>query len=154
MVSQKISPLTNSLVTTIQNMNAAPITHTAYYSNDVDATVTIPSNWKAVEVITFVSFLTPEGKIELRRNPTNFNTLEEYIRENDSKRGIKGEQERQLTVAEYPAVQRMEEFKGVSASRQKIYYLFVNKWIYTVYSNDQALFDDLDKIAYSFKYTP
>lgn len=93
-----------------------------------------------------------DGKIiDIVRNGTNHNSLNSYLNDSDTKKTIKILNQESMKINDYEAIVRVETDQ---AKNQKAYYIYTDNWVYIISTNEESLFDDLDQIAKSFRYTP
>jgi len=122
-------------------------------SNVMDFTVSYPSKFKVVDNIDEVDFNVNGDQISIVRNNTNYNTLDEYIKDFDSKRKLTVLDHSQLSIGGLDSVLRVVYFPEEKI-KQKSYYIFVDSSAYIISTKVESLYSDLDQIAQSFRYTP
>ena len=125
-----------------------------YRSKTLKFIISASPNWQLQEEITFVDLLSNEGKINISRIATNFSNVTDYLKDFDIKRNIVVETENKLSIYDRESVSRIEIFHGGPINKQKVYYIYVDNWVYSLSTYSEPLFGDLDQIAQSFKYTP
>jgi len=126
-----------------------------FKSKDLKFTITIPSLYTVKEGQTYVEVLL-NGVIafDIVRNGTNFESLDTYLKDFDIKKQLTiVTDEKTLTINGHQSVSRIETNTG-SKIKQKLYYIYVDNWVYSVSTSSPSLFPDLDQIAQSFRYTP
>jgi len=96
----------------------------------------------------------PDGMIILSRNGTQFNLLDDYIKDFDIKHKTQVLNEKMLTINAHPAFNRIMKYPGSTPVGDKIYFIYVGDAVYHISTSSPVLFDDLDQIAQSFRYTP
>jgi len=124
-----------------------------YKSDILDFTVRVPNNFSVQEKSSSVEIISSGGSLYVDRNGTNFENLKDYIndldrRNNKSKISV----ERSLIIDGYEGQVRL--INGDSGDFQKEYMIFVDGIVYVIFTNKEPLFNDLDQIAQSFRYTP
>lgn len=127
------------------------ITHESKY---LKTSFKIPANWKVVEDVTYIDLVYNNNKINVSRNGTNFSDISGYLDDFDSKRNIKIKSERTLTINGHDVIERMEILNGGPVNQQKVYYIYADNWVYSLSTDSEELFADLDRVAQSFRYTP
>ena len=122
-------------------------------SKYLDFTVQLPTTYQAEESAPIVNFRNGEIVITLVRNTTPFNTLKESLDDYDAKNKLKNFSERkELEINGYQATTRVEA-RG-DGHIQKVYYIYVDNWLYIISTEFESGYSDLDQIARSFRYTP
>jgi len=96
----------------------------------------------------------PDGMIILSRNGTQFNLLDDYIKDFDIKHKTQVLNEKMLTINSHPSFSRIIKYPGSTPVGDKIYFIYVGDAVYHISTSSPTLFDDLDQIAQSFRYTP
>lgn len=112
-----------------------------------------PVNWEISENRSYADLIDGDDKINVSRNGTNFSNINDYLNDFDSKRTIEVELEQELTNNGYAMVKRVEKFNGGPVNEQKVYYIYVSNWVYALSTSSESLYDELDQITRSFKYT-
>lgn len=136
-----------STSTELISTNSAEQTTIFKSSSTMKFSIKVPSSYKVSEKLGSVTINTETGQILISRNGTNFDNLKDYINysQNNLKNRMKNQQE--LTINELDAI-------SASIDNENIYYIYTENAVYSISTSTEALFDDLDKIAQSFKYTP
>lgn len=116
--------------------------------------VSAPKNYRTEEQITFVDLISEKGKINISRIATNLNDIASYLQDFDSKRKIRVSSKSNGRISNLAYVERVEDFDGGPITKQKVYFIYVDGWVYSLSTSSPALFDDLDTIAQSFRYAP
>lgn len=124
-----------------------------YKSKTLKFSLLIPNKSDVVEGQTYVDITINGFLLDIVRNGTNFKSLKEYVKDFDTKKRISVSEEKSSTINGYQSISRIEENIATS-KKQKIYYVHVDNWVYSLSTSSEELFDDLDQIAQSFKYTP
>jgi len=122
-------------------------------SGTMKFTVQIPNTYEPDEKLTYVDFKKGGDLVDVIRNGTNFGSLDEYLKNSDSRKNLKISSERILEINGYEAKDRVEFNKDNGVS-QKVYYIYINNWVYIISTKSETLYSDLDQIAQSFRYTP
>lgn len=137
-----------------QPTNPSSTTKRLLISKVLQLSLTIPTNSQIIEKTTFIDIILDKGKINVSRIATNFPDLSGYIKDFDSKRILEVSEEKQLSISGYPSISRIETFAKGPVSKQYVYFIYVNGWIYSLSTTSESLYNDLDQIAKSFRYTP
>jgi len=148
-LSQKyIQTSPQNVIPTVFNQNLK-----TFKSSTMDFTVQIPNYYQATEKLTYVDLKSDNGLVDVVRNRTNFNSLDEYLKDTDSRKKLSIFSRENLEINGYNAESRIEQNKD-SGVKQKVYYIFVDGSVYIISTKIESLYSDLDQIAQSFKYTP
>ncbi len=140
-------------VANITTPSPTPITKLFQSSKTMKFSIEVPSDYKVEEKLTRVFIISPsEEKIYVDRSGTNFNTIEDFLKDLDKHNQISIEEEQTLTINGYQAVRRISKFN--SGEIQNSYYIYVNNLVYEVFTDKQSLSNVLNGVAQSFKYTP
>lgn len=137
----------------ILNLNSGEGKQNKYEFESIQMSLIKPVGWEISEKSSYVDLIKNNEKINLSRSGTNFDNIMSYLRDFDSKRNLEIEMESTLRNNDYDVIQRIEKFNGGSVNKQKVYYIYVNNWVYALSTSSEDLYDDLDQIAKSFKYT-
>lgn len=124
---------------------------TTYESKNLKFSIEVDKNFKIEDTGITVLLKNNDGEISIIRNGTQFSDLSSYLENSGNETSYKIEQMNVLTINNLNAVSRIEETR---ISRYKIYYIYVDNAVYNLSTTSGALFDDLDQIAESFRYTP
>lgn len=126
---------------------------TTFQSETLNFTVDVPADFESDEASTTVTFKNNIGEIVLSRNSTNYEDLDSYVTDFDSKRNLTASSSVYETVDGKDVLSRIITLpeQGI---RQKSFYIYSDYFVYTISTDSEELFDDLDVIARSFRYTP
>jgi len=124
-----------------------------FQSQLLDFTVEIPVDYESKERFTLVEFKKANLTIGVDRNDASaYGGLDAFLLDFDEKNNIRDIlHRRELEINGYPAIERVE-MRGGSNSKQ--YYIYVDDWVYVFSTTSEELYDDLDQIVKSFRYTP
>ena len=103
------------------------------------------------ETITILKDSSNKGEIIINRNGTNFTDINSYLSDFDLKRTVKTQPCPSIHT-QYIFFCRLETFENLQIT-QKIYYLQISTWVYTISTTTPELYDELDQIVKSFRYT-
>lgn len=102
-----------------------------------------------------VSIVRSEGIIQIGKIGTNFNTLNDYISDLIDKNDLLSEVQEELFINGSPAIRTVIKFPVSKAKDQKMYFIYpTERTVYTLSTDSEVLYDDLDQIARSFRYIP
>lgn len=122
-------------------------TKTFHSSNVMKFSISVPASYNVIEKLGAVTISTPNGKIYIDRNGTNFDNLEDYLEDLNQKNKTILSQKLNLKIDDLIVI------SGI-IDKRKIYFIYKNYFVYTLSTDSEALFDDLDQIAQSFNYIP
>lgn len=114
---------------------------------------TIPSGYRVEDKSPVIEINSDKGAVTLSRNGTNFNSIEDYLEDYDSKRNIIIRNKEDLKINNYQWVVRNIEFPK-EKTILKSYYYFINNSVYIISTDKSELYSVLDQIAQSFRYIP
>lgn len=134
---------------TTSNSNETKI----YRSRDLKFSIKVPTSFNIKSSNTGVDLVGIDGSIEIVRNSTNSNNLSDYIEIFDARRNIIGSEVKKTVIDGSETMFRIAELPEESV-KKKSYYIYVDYSVYILSTSSDALFDDLDEIAQSFRYTP
>lgn len=144
--SKTANPPSSSQPTTAQTKT--------FQSKTLKFSITLDSNFAIKDTGITVVLTKDEDDIKISRNGTPFNSLTEYLKDFDSTRSLKVEQENRLNINNLDATSRIEYFATGARDSHKIYFILIPDAVYSISTNSESLYNDLDQIAKSFRYTP
>ncbi|QQS38733.1 hypothetical protein IPM62_05100 [Candidatus Woesebacteria bacterium] len=128
-------------------------TKTFTSSNVLNFSIVVPSEYDVTESVASVDIINSNNKISIIRNSTNHANLIDYLSYHDSLRNI----ENTLTIEEmidgYESAARISHYTDID-KHVKSYFIFINSDVYILSTEDEEMYEDLDRIAKSFKYLP
>ena len=149
-------PTTGSNISPTATPSTQPASATKEYRSEfMKISLQIPEDWQIEDGNIGINIIKSEGqKIGLARNATNWDNLTDYLyKDFDLKRtGLTIESEAASRVEESQLIKRLEKFTAGPVLERKVYYIYVNSWVFTLSTSTPALYDDLDLIAQSFQY--
>lgn len=125
---------------------------TTFESKYLEFSVSLPIGFQAIDETSRITINSSNSQISVTRNGTQFKNLDGYIKDFDSKRKLTAKDIENTTINGHESLSREVMFPDQNYT-QKSYYIYVNNVVYVLSTNTQALYDDLDQIARSFKYT-
>ena len=123
---------------------------TARVSSNLKFTVDATNDFEEADTGIIFTLKNNEGEITVIRNGTQFGNLESYLKNLDSGPGYNVQDVDSMKINNLDTVSRVE---STSNNKYKIYYIFVNNAVYNLSTSSESLYDDLDRIAQSFRYT-
>lgn len=124
----------------------------SFDSKYLQFSVDLPNGFQATDGTSRIAINSDPGTIYVSRNGTQFKDLDSYIADFDSRRKLTPSDANKLTIDGYEALSRTVVFPDQNYS-QRSYYVYVNNAIYVFSTSSEELYDELDQIARSFKYT-
>lgn len=126
----------------------------AFQSSEVmDFSISVPADFEVSERFGSVTVdADKKGKIAINRNGTQFKDLGSYIANFDSMRKLTSSDTKKFTVDGHDTLARTVKFPDQNYS-QRSYYLYIDNVVYIFSTSSEELYDELDQIAKSFKYT-
>ena len=129
------------------SLNESQHTKTFQSSDVMDFSIIVPADYEVIEKLGSANIIADgENNILIGRNGTNFNNLDDYIK--NSRNNL----EPRLLKRESMIINGLETVSGV-VNNEKIYFIYAQNVVYTLSTENESLFDDLDQIAQSFRYT-
>ncbi|OGE38420.1 hypothetical protein A3F00_04005 [Candidatus Daviesbacteria bacterium RIFCSPHIGHO2_12_FULL_37_11] len=149
-----VNPYSRSSVIKTQptSTNSAAQTQT-YQSISLKFSISIPTSYTSQEGNTYTDIMRDSSVIQIIRNGTNTQSLSEYLSDPTYKKNTTISNPNQFEIGDYQAVSRLET-QNTSGSKQKVVYIYIDGWVYSLSTSSESLYDDLDQIVKSFKYTP
>lgn len=124
-----------------------------FKSQNLDFEIQIPQKFTPKDDVLSTELESPLGKITIIRNGTNFDNLQDYIRDFDSRRKLTSFDVKETIINGLDSLSRTVNFTQENV-QQKSYYIYVENLVYILSTNSKSLYNDLDQIAQSFRYTP
>ncbi len=121
-------------------------------SKYLNFSVELPPEFQTVDETNQITINSQSGKISVNRNGTNFDNLDDYVSDFDTKRNLIFSDVEKISDSPYESISRIVEFPDQGV-KQKSYYIYINNWVYIFSTTSEDLYDELDQIARSFKYT-
>ena len=118
-----------------------------YRSSLFKFTIRLPKNFKVEENLTVIRLKNHGGEIGIFRSGTDFDTFGKFWREYLDRNNPDISEEQDLTINNLEA-------KAINVNHEKMYVLYHQGIVYTLSTSSESLYDDLDQIAQSFRYTP
>lgn len=125
-----------------------------FLSKNLKFSINIPSNLLIEEKFTTITLKNDDVKITISRNGTNFEKLEESINDLHQKNKTLMFNKTSLNINGLTAIKGVLNNPSGSSSREFVYYIKIDNIIYVLSTKDESLYNDLDQIAQSFRYTP
>lgn len=123
-----------------------------YQSKKIKFSISFYRNFKIEENFNEVILNSNNGNVLIGRNGTNFPTIAGYVDDLSQKNHLKISQRTSLRIDGKDAVSGI--ISHADGIQEKTYFIYADNWVYTLSTSSEALYNDLDQIAESFKYTP
>ena len=122
-------------------------TKTFQSSSTMKFSITLPVTYSVEEKFGKVTVVTPAGEIYINQIGTNYDNLEDFLQNVKERNKFSIKEERKLVINDLPATlwEKTDE---------RLYMLYRENTVYTISTKSKSLYDDLDQIAQSFRYTP
>lgn len=122
-----------------------------YTSKNLNFQIEIPEGLEASDTGITVILSNMNQKITIIRNGTNFDNIDDYIADFDSKRNVSVSNIEKLIIDGNDAISRITSFSEQNV-REKSFSIYKNNAVYVISTSAESLYGDLDKIALSFRY--
>jgi hypothetical protein len=130
-----------------ESSNGTDDTKTYTTSEILEFSIDVPYNFGVSESNGSVTVITESGKIDIVQNSTNLDDLEGFFEYHPDDPKSRMEDARAVEI------NGLEAIAGF-IQEEKIYFIYANYNVYILSTSDEVLYDDLDQIAKSFRYTP
>ncbi|MBI2442628.1 MAG: hypothetical protein HYV40_01825 [Candidatus Levybacteria bacterium] len=125
-----------------------------YSSPTLNINFTLPSGFTPEEQINRVILTSKNGQIVVEKINTNFDNLNNYLVDISKKNNLEVVESDSLMV-DGVSVKKVQVRNPRSNVVESWYLFYPTEWtIYTLSTNSESLYDDLDQIARSFRYIP
>lgn len=128
-----------------------------YYSDTLNISFNYPQDYQLEEKFAQI-YLTESGKlIMINRITTNkiYNNLDEFVKDKENLiTGANIFERKKFVIDGYEAVSVLFIYPNDQSKNNKAYYIFANGAFYHFYTTSPELYNDLDRIAESFRYKP
>lgn len=136
---------------TQKTSTSSPTQSKNYISKGMSLNIEVPSNFEIQDQSIRILLNSSSGQVVITRSGTQFDDLNSYLADLDSKNHVQIISQQDLNIDSYPTKKRRITIQSGS---ENVYEILVNSRIYTFSTSSEALYDDLDQIAHSFRYTP
>lgn len=131
-----------------------PNQDTTFKSENLKFSVSVPPSFTTEEKFVSVNFKNNSGEFVVDRVGTNFSNLPDYLNDLSGRNNI------QIVDREEKEISGLEAIKARIIRPSDLgyvninYFIYTNNSVYTLSTDSEELFDDLDQIAQSFRYAP
>ena len=124
-------------------------------SSIMNFSIEVPTGFKVTESLGSVSILYAgdEGEILIGRSGTNFDSLTEYLNDLNAKNRTRVINSQSETINSYQAFKQTLVNDDLEESNRVTYFIYVDGQVYSISTASESLYDELDQVARSFKYT-
>lgn len=129
-----------------QTSNVPESTKT-YQSKDMKISIRINSNINVEDRLGRIILNNQKGQIIINKTGTNFENIKEYLEDLQLKNHFVLEMKKDLEINSNSAISGY-------LKDEKFYYIYADYRVYSLSTSSESLYDDLDQIAKSFRYTP
>ncbi|MBU0569898.1 hypothetical protein KKB40_03895 [Patescibacteria group bacterium] len=116
-------------------------------SEIMDFSIQIPREYEVTEKFGSVTIVTEEGEIHIGQNGTNFDNLNDFIKNSRNNLEDRIKNRKDLTIND------LESAVGF-IDEEKTYFIYKEYNVYILSAKVESLYNDLDQIAQSFRYVP
>ncbi len=127
-----------------------------FKSTNLEFVIEMPARYKAEEEVGRIRIFDIEEKnnIYLARTATDFKSLSKYTEDLDYRNKPNILFENTLIIDDSDAKFIEYDYPESAKNVQREYVIYVEGWIYSIYTDSKNNVHDLDQIAKSFRYTP
>lgn len=143
-------PASSNLSLPIGKQNSSQI----FKSKNLKFTIDVPSKFRIEEKFTTVFLRNTLGEILVDRIGTNFSNIDDYLEDLSIKNKLLIEKKNKFLIDNYNSMNVVIKHPVSKDQDSKAYMIYVDYFIYTFSTTYPDLFDDLDQIAKSFRYSP
>ncbi|MEN9407099.1 MAG: hypothetical protein RLZZ455_315 [Candidatus Parcubacteria bacterium] len=130
------------------NQQAFKIESESFIFSQLNFSIDVPSDYVIEEKYSLVILKSNVGEIAISNNGTNFETIDQYLNDLGVKNHFSLTDKEDLVINSYPAAKLI-------IGKRVDYFIYATEWtVYTLSTDSEALYDDLDQIARSFRYIP
>lgn len=148
---RKISIQTNPTIKLPQTVSSPSSNNQSFKtfksSTAMKFAITLPEEYQIEEKFGSVTISSGKGFILITQNSTNFGNLDDYLK--FSKNNLQNN----ITNRKASVIDGKDTVSGF-IGEEKIHYIYADNNIYMISTKSESLYDDLDQIALSFRYTP
>jgi len=122
-----------------------------FESKALKFSIEAPAIYKVTEESGAIVIITTKGNINIDRNASNLNNLNDYVEDLRSKNKVSVISSKYLAINNNKALETT--INSGNSKETKEYMIYVNNWVYLISTTNPTLYSDLDQIAQSFRYT-
>lgn len=130
-----------------------PRDYKIFDSRSMNISFEIPSGSMLEDKFASVTIKKNNSEILISRNGTNFNELDSYLSDLHEKNRVMVIKSENLKIDGYESVKQMLSNKSGEENSRMTYFVFIKPRVYILSTTSEDLYDELDQIARSFKYT-
>lgn len=129
------------------------ISNGSFESKYLQFSVNLPNGFQATDETSRIIINSDSGTIYVNRNGTQFDNLDSYLEDFDQQTNLNINNEEKIVINGYNSAVRVFESTDVTGGKEKIYFIFADNFVYKLSTTQLDLYDELDLIAKSFRYT-
>lgn len=118
-----------------------------YQSKSLKFSIDVSSEFTIEEKFTSVHFKKDNQIILVTRSGTNFANINDHLKELQKRNNFTIHESQEIIIDNYNVVTGYVE-------EEKHYFIYIDYFVYHFSTKHEALYDDLDQIVQSFRYTP
>ncbi|GEM_PF-1425786 len=122
-------------------------------SDDLDFEIEVSGKYQISEESGFVFIRSVDGEIIVGKSGTEFDNLEDYLLKSKNNLYDTLQNIHRLEISGLESINGYSKVPGYKDLEKK-YFIYANYNVYLLYTRNPELYDDLDQIAKSFRYTP
>lgn len=130
-----------------------PQDYKIYRSKSMNISFEVPSESILEDKFASVAIKKNNREILISRNGTNFNELDSYLSDLHEKNRAMVIKSENLEIDGYESVKQVLSNKSGEENSRMTYFVFIKPSVYNFSTTSEDLYDELDQIAKSFKYT-
>ncbi len=130
-----------------------PRDYKIYDSKSMNISFEVPPESRLEDKFASVTVKENNGEILISRSGTNFNDLDSYLSDLHEKNRAMVIKSENLEIDGYESVKQALSNKSGEENFRMTYFVFIKPRVYNFSTTSEDLYDELDQIAKSFKYT-
>ena len=125
-----------------------------YTFSTLKFSINVPNDYRIDDKSISINLIKGKNEINIGRNGTNHQNIDNYLNDLGSKNKIVFVDRENLTIGNYDAIKTIIKHPISGDPDNLTYFIYKDYFIYRFSTSNKELFDDLDQIARSFRYTP
>lgn len=135
------------------NISISPL-NKMYYSKYLKITLDYPMEYQLEERLGTVYLKKDNNLIIVDRIGTNYNSIDDYLDYLTKINEVQIVDRQIVKVNRLNGMRATVKHPNTQNPDNKVYYFYINNFIYDISTTNPILYSDLDQIARSFRYTP
>lgn len=124
-----------------------------YNSDSMKISFEVPAGSNLEDKFASIEIKNDNGSIFLDRNGTNHSNINDYLSDLNKKNKTSVISDQSHRINNYDVVQEEIVYDNEKNINMLIYFIYIDNFVYSISTSSPELFDELDQIAQSFKYT-